>query len=214
MKKLLIVLFLFSCSTNKLIFVECRAQVTQIANVDSVLAVLDSLSKVRFELPDPTTNSAKRIYAEEYFKYRMIDTLGIKFPIIFNKPDSVISAKLDSIILKHGHPDSTTDRGRLIGNRIDAFLALSVAERKSSIKAHKFIGLILYASRNQLIAVTERYEYRINLAIKLQAIKKLVIGRLHAVEKTSFQAYSFSDVASFDNKITSLRSKYFESEIR
>lgn len=208
MKNLFICIFLFSCSSNL-----TQAQ-TVIANVDSVFAVLSGLSDVRKALPDPTTNSAKRIYAEEYFKYRMIDTLGVQFPVIFNKPDSVISARIDSIILKHGHPDSTTDRGRLIGNRIDDFLALSVADRKSRIKAHKFIGLILYASRNELIAVTERYEYQINLATKLQAIKKLVIGRLHAVENTSFQAFSFPSTAAFDNKITALRGLYFESEIR
>jgi len=210
MKKLLFVLFLFSCSTDKITF----AQVTQIANVDSVVAVLDSLHDVRYALPDPNTNAAKKGYAEEEFRYRLIDTLGVQFPIIFNKPDSVISAKIDSIIIRHGKPDSTDDRGKLIGARIDAFLALSVAERKLRIKAQKFLGLILYASRNELIAVTERYDYQINSATKIQAIKKLVIGRLAAASGTSFEAFGFSDVESFDNKLTALRGLYFESEIK
>lgn len=210
MKKLFIVLFLFSCSTDKITF----AQVTQIANVDSVSAILDSLNKVRFALPDPTTNAAKKIYAEEFFRYRMIDTLGVQFTILFNKPDSVISSRIDSIIIKHGRPDSTDDRGKLIGTRIDAFLALTVAERKSRIKSQMFLGLILYASRNQLIAITERYDYQINSATKKQAIKKLVIGRLHASNGTSFIAYSFSNTTEFDNKVTALRALYKESEIR
>ena len=208
MKKLFICIALFSCSPGS-----NQAQ-TPISNVDSVFTVLRGLEIERQAHPDPTTNAAKKIYAEEIFKYRMIDTLGVQFPIIFNKPDSVISARIDSIILKHGHPDSTTDRGRLIGNRIDAFLALSVAERKSRIKAHKFLGLILYASRNQLLAVTERYDYQINSATKLQAIKKLVIGRLHASSGTSFIAYSFLSTTAFDNKVSALRGLYFESEIK
>ena len=85
MKKLLLtILFLFSCSSGS----EIRSQsVTTITNVDSLFAVLINLDSVRQALPDPTTNFAKKIYAEEYFKYRMIDTLGVKFPIIFNKPD-------------------------------------------------------------------------------------------------------------------------------
>ncbi len=209
MKKLLICLFLFACSSSQTI----RSQ-TVIANVDSVFAVLNSLDNVRQELPDPNTNPAKRIYAEELFRYRMVDTLGVKFPIIFNKPDSVISAKIDSIIIRHGKPDSTDDRGKLIGTRIDNFLALSVAERKSRIKSQKFLGLILYASRNQLIAVTERYEYQINSATKIQAIKKLVIGRLHASSGTTMEAFGFSSTTEFDNKVAALRGLYFESEIK
>lgn len=206
-KKLLICLFLFSCSSA------IRSQ-TVIANVDSVRTVLRNLETERYALPDPDTNAAKRIYAEELFKYRMVDTLGLQFPIIFEKPDSVISAKLDSIILKHGHPDSTDDRGELIGTRIDNFLALSVAERKSRIKAIKLIGLIVYASRNQLITLTERYDNQINSATKLQAIKKLVIGRFGASNGTTKQALSFPTTAAFDNKISALRALYFESEIK
>lgn len=210
MKRLLICLFLFSCSTKNIDI----QQVTIIANVDSVLAVLDSLSNIRKVQADPTTNTAKRIYATEFFKYRMIDTLGLKFPILLNKPDSVISAKIDSIIIRHGRPDSTDDRGKLINTRIDNFLALSVAERKARIKAVRFVGLILYASRNQLIAVTERYEFKINSATKIQAIKKLVLGRLAAANGTSFVAYSFSSTTVFDNKVSALRGLYFESAIR
>ncbi len=212
MKKLVFLILFFACST---VTPELTSMsVTEIANVDSVLVVLRGLETERYALPDPTTNAAKKGYAEEFLYYRMIDTLGLKFPVIFNKPDSVVSARLDSIILKHGHPDSTTDRGRLIGNRIDNFLAMSVAERKASIKSHKFLGKILYASRNELIAVVEQTNYQINSATKLQAIKKLVIGRLHAKSGASFIAYSFSDVASFDNKVAALRSQYFESEIK
>jgi len=207
-----ICLLLFSCSPGTDI-IKIKT-VTQIANVDSVLAVLDSLHDVRYALPNSNNNAARRIYAEELFSYRMVDTLGLKFPVIFNKPDSVISAKLDSIILRHGRPDSTTDRGRRIGNRIDTFLALTVAERKTLIKDQRFIGKILYASRNELIAVIEQNEYQINLATKLQVIKKLVIGRLHAKQNITFTAFSFLDVASFDNKLTALRSQYWESEIK
>ena len=210
MKKLVVLFLFFACSYNQQ---SVQAQ-TQIANVDSVLAVLRELETERYALPDPTTNAAKRIYAEDFFKYRMIDTLGLKFPVIFNKPDSVISARLDSIILKHGQPDSTTDRGRLIGNRLDTFLALTAAERKANIKSHKFIGKVLYASRNELIAVVEQINYKINSATKLQAIKKFVIGRLYAQSDPSFMAYSFSDVTSFDNKVALLRTQYFESEIK
>ncbi len=187
---------------------------TPIANIDSVFAVLDSLSNVRRALANPNNNAAKKVYAEEFFKYRMIDTLGLKFPVIFNKPDSVISARIDSIILKHGKPDSTDDRGKLIGARIDAFLALTVAQRKSRIKSQKLLGLVLYASRNQLIAVTERYEHQINSATKLQAIKKLVIGRLHVANGTTLEAFSFLNTTAFDNKLTALRNQYFESEVR
>lgn len=213
MRKIFLVLpFLFACSPdNEGVKI---SSVTPIANVDSVLTVLDSLDKVRKALPDPTTNAAKKVYAEELFKYRMIDTLAVSFPILNNRTAAVISSRIDSIILRHGHPDSTTDRGKLIGNRIDAFLALSLEERKSRIKAQKFLGKIIYASRDELIMVVEQYEHQINSATKLQAIKKLVIGRLHAVEGTSSQAFSFSDVTSFDNLLIALRAGYFESEIR
>ncbi len=212
MRKLFLVIpFLFACSQPPPI---SDLAITEIANVDSVFVVLDSLNVVRKALPDPTTNAAKRVYAQELFKYQMIDTLALNFPILNNQSAAVISARIDSIILRHGHPDSTTDRGKLIGSRIDAFLALSLAERKSRIKAQKFIGTIIYASRDELIMVKEQYEYQINTATKLQAIKKLVIGRLHAVQGTSSQAFSFSDVTSFDNRLTALRAGYFESEIR
>ncbi len=212
MKNPFVLLLFFACSpvTPEL----TSMSVTEIANVDSVLTVLDSLNSVRKARANPNNNAAKKIYAEELFKYRMIDTLGLKFPVIFNKPDSVISARLDSIILKHGHPDSTTDRGRLIGNRIDTFLALTVAQRKAKIKGHRFVGKILYASRNELIAVVEQINYQINSATKLQAIKKFVIGRLYAQGDASFTAYGFSDATSFDNRVALLRTQYFESEIK
>lgn len=214
MKKLFILLFLFSCSEDRITFLEGAQAQTPIANVDSVFLVLDSLKDVRYALADPTTNAAKRIYAEELFRYQMIDTLALNFPILINQTAAIISARIDSIILKHGKPDSTDDKGRLIKQRIDAFLALSLAERKSRIKAQLFIGKIVYASRNELISVIEQREYKIMSANKLQAIKKMVIGRLYAVKGASFTAFSFSNVTEFDNKLSTLRSQYFESEIR
>jgi len=104
--------------------------------------------------------------------------------------------------------------GRNIGNRNDSFFALTPTERKSRIEPRKFIGKMVYASRNELIMLIEQYHYQINEATKLQAAKKLAIRRLGAMTTPTLTAISFSDAKSFDDKLVDLRSQYFESEIR
>lgn len=212
MKRLLVLLLLFSCSPDTSVNIK---SVTTIANVDSVLAVLDSLSNVRQALPDPTTNAAKRIYTEELFKYRMIDSLTVIYPLLQGKPNSAKLALLNTEIGKFVHPDSTDDRGRATRSRTLIWLQLPLSERKDRIDRSRFIGKLVYASRNQLIAVVEQFNYAMFDGRPLrQVIKKIAIGRLYEGQGNTFTGFIFENTTQFDNKLTMLRGLYFESEIK
>ena len=189
--------------------------VTEVVNVDSMLIVLKDLETERYALPDPSTNTAKRIYAEEMFKYRMIDTLAAIYPVIQNRPDSTKLAKLDSVIAEFAHTDSTDDRGNKTRTRLLKWLELSLAERKQRIKGQRFIGKMVYASRSELIAVVEQFNYAMFDGRPLrQVIKKLAIERLKEGQGNTFTGYAFDTTTEFDNKLATLRGQYFESEVK
>ena len=215
MKKLITVFLsalFFSCPV-KLFATEI---VTDLVRVDSLFSVLfDSLRLVRKQQPAPNSNVSKRIYAEEALIFRLIDSLAAIYPAIQGMPDSTKLARLDSVIAKFAHTDSTDDRGKKTRSRVLKWLELSLSERKQRIKRQRFIGKLVYASRDELIAVVEQFNYVLFDGRPLRSvIKKLAIGRLYAGQDNVKTGFIFSTTTEFDNKLAALRGKYFESEIK
>jgi len=189
--------------------------ITNPVRIDSIFVVLDSLRLVRSQQPDPDSNPSKRIYAEEIFKYRAIDSLAAIYPVIQSMPDSAKLAKLDSVISLFVHVDSTDDKGKKTRGRILRWLEMSLTERKQRIKQYRFRGKVAMASRNELIAVVSQNHWKLFSGITLrQVVKKFVIGRYSEGLGATLIGYTFSTTAEFDDKLLALRGQYFESEVK
>ena len=189
--------------------------ITDSVGIEALKIQLDSLETVRSQQPNPNSNPSKRIYAEEIFKYRLIDSLAAIYPAIQGMPDSSKLAKLDTVMSRFAHADSTDDRGKKTRAKLLRWLELSLAERKQNIKSRRWIGKMVYASRNELIAVVEQFNYAMFDGRPLrQVIKKLAIGRTKENQCSTFTGFIFDTTAEFNNKLTALRGQYFESEVK
>ncbi len=219
MRKLAILIpLLFACSPEPK---EHNFAITEIANVDSVQTILIVLEGERKALPDPNTNAAKRIYSERILKFRLIDSLAAThFPVFWantlmsSNPDSFLTAKLDSLLLRYDNPDSTDDRGFPIAVRIRKFLDKTPQQRKDLLKAQRGYGKILYVSRNDSLILVEQYTWAILSGnfTRRTALKKYFRGRLWEGQGNTFKAYKASDPTSFDDRIDAVTAGYIAFE--
>ncbi len=210
-------LLLLACSSQSV----NMSAITEIANVDSVQTILSDLEDERVAQPDPNTNVARRIYSERILKFRLIDSLAAThFPVFWantltsSNPDSFLTAKLDSLLLRYDNPDSTDDRGQPIAVKIRNFLDKTPQQRKDIMKAQIGYGKILYVSRNDSLILVEQFNWAIlsgNFTRRI-ALKKYFRGRLWEGQGNIFTAYKASDPTSFDNRIDAVTAGYIAFE--
>lgn len=219
---LLIPLLLFACSP---VFrrpdpIDSLA-ITEIANVDSVQTILSNLEDERKALSDPNTNAGRKIYSERILKFRLIDSLAAEhFPVFWantlasSNPDSFLTAKLDSLLLRYDNPDSTDDRGQPIAAKIRKFLDKTPQARKDILKSARGLGKVLYLSRNDSLIVLEQYNYAMfsSSITRRQALKKYFRQRWWENQGTTFTAFKVGSPTEFDNKLAAVTAGYIEFE--
>lgn len=195
--------------------------ITEIANVDSVQTILAGLEDERKALPDPNTNAGRKIYSERILKFRLIDSLAVThFPVFWantlasSNPDSFLTAKLDSLLMRYDNPDSTDDRGHPIAVKIRKFLDKTPQQRKNILKRERGLGKILYVSRNDSLIVVEQYTWAILSGnfTKRMALKKYFRQRWWEGQDNTFKAYKASSPAAFDNRLAAVTAGYIEFE--
>ncbi len=215
---LILPLLLFACSSQS---VDLSSAIIEIVNVDSVQTILIGLEGERKALPDPNTNAGRKIYSERILKFRLIDSLAAKhFPVFWtntlesSNPDSFLTAKLDSLLLRYDHSDSTDDRGQPIAVKIRKFLNKTSQERKDLLKAARGIGKMLYLSRNDSLIVVEQWNYAMFLPsiTRRQALKKYFRQRWWEGQGNTFTAFKVGSPTEFDNKLAVVTNGYIEFE--
>lgn len=188
-----------------LICVNTNAQtvITDSTEQRSLLGILKEQKVIRLALPPEQINAnpALRKYGEERFYFSLLDTLETMFPGLVGKVKDLRAAFFDSTRRAWLDSARVSNPNKYNARWIKWVTADSMANLRK-IKRKRILGIIVYASRDSLIAIVKRRKYK-------RIIKRdIAVGRLGALKSVSMKYLRFADVTEFNSVLNTERAKY------